>query len=72
MARILGEGRVLKESLEIVKKKSVFSHSKNYMLAELFNKGIAFLTIPIFTRLLNPSEYGTTAIVSSVTSSISF
>lgn len=29
-----------------------------YMLANLFNKAIAFITIPIFTRLLTTSEYG--------------
>jgi O-antigen/teichoic acid export membrane protein len=29
-----------------------------YFAAALFNKGIAFLTIPIFTRLLSPSDYG--------------
>lgn len=29
-----------------------------YMAATLFNKGISFLTIPIFTRLLSTSDYG--------------
>lgn len=29
-----------------------------YLLATLFNKGIAFLTLPIFTRLLSTADYG--------------
>lgn len=29
-----------------------------YLLGNIFDKGIAFITIPIFTRLLTPSEYG--------------
>lgn len=46
--------------------KSLFSHSKNYLLADFFNKGIVFLTIPILTRLLTPDEYGLLAIVTSI------
>ena len=29
-----------------------------YLFASIFNKGIAFLTIPIFTRILSTSDYG--------------
>lgn len=29
-----------------------------YLFATLFNKGIAFLTVPVFTRLLSTSDYG--------------
>lgn len=29
-----------------------------YMLGTLFNKGVSFLTIPIFTRLLSTDDYG--------------
>ncbi|MBR3614185.1 MAG: oligosaccharide flippase family protein [Clostridia bacterium] len=29
-----------------------------YLFSTLFNKGIAFLTVPIFTRLLSTSDYG--------------
>lgn len=29
-----------------------------YLIATLFNKGIAFLTVPIFTRLLSTADYG--------------
>ena len=49
-----------------VKHSSFFSHSKNYLLAEIFNKGIVFITIPIFTRLLSPTEYGILALFSSI------
>lgn len=31
-----------------------------YLISTLFNKGIAFLTVPIFTRLLTTSDYGVT------------
>ena len=29
-----------------------------YMVGNLFDKAIAFITIPIFTRMLSTSEYG--------------
>lgn len=29
-----------------------------YLIGNIFNKGIAFLTVPIFTRLLSTSDYG--------------
>lgn len=29
-----------------------------YLIGNLFNKGIAFLTIPVFTRLMSTSDYG--------------
>jgi len=37
-------------------------HSKNYVAANFFGKGLAFISIPIFTRLLLPSDYGVLAI----------
>lgn len=43
-------------------------HSSNYLIAELFNKAIAFLTIPVFTRLLLPEEYGVLSIFTSIVS----
>lgn len=36
-----------------------------YFVATLFNKGIAFLTVPIFTRLLSTSDYGIVTTYSS-------
>ena len=29
-----------------------------YLVGNFFNKGLAFLTIPIFTRLLSTTDYG--------------
>ena len=39
-----------------------------YMFASFFNKGIAFLTIPIFTRILSTAEYGIVTTYSSYAS----
>lgn len=41
------------ESINNYKKAGVF-----YLLGNLFNKGIAFLTIPIFTRIITTYDYG--------------
>ncbi|MFW6129769.1 MAG: lipopolysaccharide biosynthesis protein, partial [Atribacterota bacterium] len=41
------------------------SHSKNYVTADVVSKGLAFISIPIFTRLLVPSEYGILAVFTS-------
>ena len=29
-----------------------------YLVGNIFNKGIAFLTVPIFTRILSTNDYG--------------
>ena len=29
-----------------------------YLVGNVFNKGIAFLTVPVFTRILSTSDYG--------------
>lgn len=34
------------------------SASRYYLIGNLFNKGLAFLTVPIFTRILSTSDYG--------------
>jgi O-antigen/teichoic acid export membrane protein len=36
----------------------LLKHSKNYISADLLTKGLAFITLPIFTRLMSPEEYG--------------
>lgn len=36
----------------------LMGHSKNYILAQFLTMGLAFFTLPIFTRLMNPAEYG--------------
>jgi O-antigen/teichoic acid export membrane protein len=49
-----------KENIEFL------SHSKNYFSAEVLTKALAFISIPVFTRLLLPSEYGLLAVFSSI------
>ena len=51
-----------------VKSNGFFYHSKNYLIAEFFNKGIVFLTIPIFTYLLSPEDYGVISIYAAIIS----
>lgn len=40
------------------KKVDLKKASTSYLFGSLFNKGIAFFTVPIFTRLLSTSDYG--------------
>lgn len=47
------------DTLDLIK------HSKNYVSSDLLIKALALITIPIFTRLLIPSEYGMVAIFNS-------
>jgi O-antigen/teichoic acid export membrane protein len=47
---------------------SFLSHGKNYVGADLFAKGLSFISIPIFTRLLVPSDYGKVALFLSIVS----
>ena len=44
------------------------SHTKNYLSAGIFTRALSFISVPIFTRLLLPNEYGILAIFSSITS----
>jgi len=37
----------------------ILAHSKNYFLGDVVGQTLLFLTIPIFTRLLSPADYGT-------------
>jgi O-antigen/teichoic acid export membrane protein len=37
----------------------VLRHSNNYFWGNLAAQGMAFLSIPVFTRLLSPADYGT-------------
>ena len=45
--------RIGLENIELV------VHSKNYFISKTATKALAFLFLPIFTRLLAPSDYGT-------------
>ena len=47
---------------------SILKNGSLYVLGNLFNKAIAFITVPIFTRLLTQEEYG---IVNTYTSWVS-
>jgi len=42
-----------------------FGDAKNYVTGGIFLKGLAFLTIPIYTRLLIPADFGELALFSS-------
>jgi O-antigen/teichoic acid export membrane protein len=44
------------------------SHAKNYMSATFFTKALGFISVPVFTRLLTPDEYGILAIFASIIS----
>ncbi|HEM6145521.1 lipopolysaccharide biosynthesis protein [Streptococcus suis] len=39
-------------------KKKLFGAGIFYLLGNIFDKAIAFITVPIFTRLLSPADYG--------------
>lgn len=45
----------------------LLNHGKNYVSADLFAKGLGFISIPIFTRLLTPDDYGILSIFTSIT-----
>jgi O-antigen/teichoic acid export membrane protein len=51
-----------KENFEFI------NHAKNYVSAEFFTKAFAFISIPIFTRLMTPEEYGVLSIFTSIIS----
>jgi O-antigen/teichoic acid export membrane protein len=44
------------------------NHAKNYMTANFFTKALGFISVPIFTRLLTPDEYGILALFASIIS----
>ncbi len=59
--------------MRLLKGKNIFGedfreliyHSKNYISAQFFSAGLAFLTLPIFTKLMPPSEYGVMSVFTS-------
>jgi len=59
---------IKKSTIKIFGKENIefLSHSKNYFSAGLLTKALAFISVPIFTRLLLPSEYGILAVFSSI------
>ncbi len=62
--------KLKKQIVKIIGKENIefISHSKNYLSAEIFTKALAFICVPIFTRLLLPNGYSILAIFSSITS----
>jgi len=42
------------------------SHSKNYLIVDIANSALSFISIPVFTRLLLPEEYGVLSIYVSI------
>lgn len=42
--------------------RSLFKHSFNYLLANIATKALAFISIPVYTRLLSVEEYGVVSI----------
>lgn len=45
----------------------LLNHSKNYISAEVVTKGLGFITLPIFTRLMSPDEFGILSVFVSFT-----
>ncbi len=43
-----------------------FNSSSLYILASIFNKGVGFITLPLFTALMSPREYGSAVFVTSL------
>ena len=46
----------------------LLSHAKNYVSADILGKGLAFLSIPILTRLLTTEDYGVLGVFTSISS----
>lgn len=42
--------------------KEILKHSRNYLIANLATKALAFISIPVYTRLLTPNDYGIVSI----------
>lgn len=47
--------------------KEFLNHSKNYISASFFLKGLALVSIPIITYLLSPQDYGKVGVFTSLT-----
>jgi len=54
--------------LDNLKKSSFFetlSHSKNYLVSNIAVNALAFVSLPVMTRILTPSEYGVLSVFNS-------
>lgn len=50
---------------------SFLKGAKNYFFADAFSSALAFITVPVFTRFLTPSDYGIMAVFTSGTTLLS-
>lgn len=55
----------------MTEKRKILKAGTAYFLGNIFDKAVAFLTVPIFTRLLSTSDYGVTATYQSWVSILS-
>jgi len=46
---------------------SFLNHTKNYFIGNIATQALSFLSVPIFSRLLIPAEYGMVSVFTSVT-----
>jgi O-antigen/teichoic acid export membrane protein len=60
--------KMIISSLLTTDSKELWKHMSNYFSAALFTKFLAFISLPIFTRLLGPDGYGGFALFLSITS----
>lgn len=51
--------------------KALFKHSRNYFLATIASKALAFISIPVYTRILSVEDYGVVNIFMSLVSIVS-
>ena len=42
--------------------KEILKHGRNYLVANLATRALAFISIPVYTRLLTPNDYGVVSI----------
>ena len=61
----------IKEVIWKMKKKEYAEAGILYFIATLFNKGIGFVTVPIFSRILTTTDYGTVTTFNSWVSMVS-
>ena len=43
-----------------MKEKKILKAGTLYFIGNIFDKAVAFITVPIFTRMLSTSDYGVT------------
>ena len=44
----------------------ILKHGRNYLVANLATRALAFISIPVYTRLLSPNDYGIVSVYLSV------